>query len=106
MRWRPGCRGEAMLRDLVYAFRTLRKYPGFTFVAVLSLALGIGANSAIFTLGSGLVLRPLGVPNAADVVVVQSQMRGETAGGLFQYSPLSYPDYADLKKRNQSFTGL
>jgi hypothetical protein len=72
-----------MFRDLSYALRTLRRTPGFTAVAVLSLALGIGANSAMFTLADGLILRPLAVPNASHVIVIQSQMRGESLGGVF-----------------------
>ena len=95
-----------MLQDFGYALRTLRKTPGFTAVAVLSLALGIGANSAIFSLANGLILRPLHVPNASQVIVVQSQMRGENLGGLLQYSPVSNPDFVDLRSRSQSFTGL
>jgi hypothetical protein len=61
-----------MFRDLSFALRTLRRTPGFTIVAVVSLALGIGANSAIFTLADGLILRPLPVPNASQVIVIQS----------------------------------
>jgi predicted permease len=95
-----------MLQDFGYALRTLRKTPGFTTVAVLSLALGIGANSAIFSLSNGLIFRPLHVPNASQVIAVQSQMRGESLGGLLQYMPVSYPDFADLRSRSQSFSGL
>jgi putative ABC transport system permease protein len=95
-----------MWQDFGYALRTLRKNPGFTAVAVLSLALGIGANSAIFSLASGLILRPLTVPHALSVVSIQSQLRGENLGGLMQYSPVSYPDFVDLRNRSQSFTGL
>jgi predicted permease len=91
-----------MLQDFGYALRTLRKTPGFTAVAVLSLALGIGANSAIFSLANGLIFRPMHVPNASQVIVVQSQMRGESLGGLLQYTPVSYPDFLDLRNRSQS----
>jgi predicted permease len=95
-----------MLQDFGYALRTLRKTPAFTAVAVLSLALGIGANSAIFSLANGLILRSLHVPNASQVIVIQSQMRGESLAGLVQNSPVSYPDFVDLRSRNQSFSGL
>jgi len=95
-----------MLQDFGYALRTLRKAPGFTAVAVLSLALGIGANSAIFSLASGLIFRPLPVPDASGVVSVQSVMRGEKLGGLLQYSPVSYLDFLDLRSRSESYTGL
>lgn len=95
-----------MFRDFGYALRTLRKTPGFAAVAIVSLAFGIGATSAIFTLADGLILRPMPVPNASQVIVVQSQLRGESLGGLLQYSPVSYPDFADLRSRSQSFAGL
>jgi macrolide transport system ATP-binding/permease protein len=95
-----------MWQDFGYAVRTLRKTPGFTAVAVLSLALGIGANSAIFSLANGLIFRPLHVPNPSQVIAIQSQMRGEALGGILQNSPVSYPDFADLRSRSQSFSGL
>jgi predicted permease len=95
-----------MVHDLRYALRTLRQNPGFALVAILSLALGIGANSAIFSLANALILRPLPVPSPSRLVAVQSQLRGENVGGLMQYSDLSYPDYADLRDKNRSFDGL
>ncbi|MGA2736336.1 MAG: ABC transporter permease [Bryobacteraceae bacterium] len=95
-----------MLSDLRYALRTLRKSPGFALVAIISLALGIGANSAMFSLADALLLRPLPVPHASALVVVQSHLRGEAIGGLAQYAGLSYPDFKDLRDRSKSFTGL
>jgi len=95
-----------MLHDLRYALRTLRKSPGFALVAIISLALGIGANSAMFSFADAILLRPLPVPHPSDLIVVQSQLRGEAIGGLFQYSGLSYPDFKDLRDRNKSYTGL
>ncbi len=95
-----------MLSDLRYASRALRKNPGFTLVAILSLALGIGANAAIFSLADGLLLRPLPVPHSSEIMDVQSLQRGDSLGGLLQYAPVSYPDYRDLRDRSKSFTGL
>ena len=96
-----------MFHDLRYALRTLRKNAGFALVAIISLALGIGANSAIFSLADVLVLRPMPVPNPSQVIVVQSQLRGESlGGGALQNSPLSYPDFLDLRNRSKSYTGL
>ncbi|HUE22970.1 MAG TPA: ABC transporter permease [Bryobacteraceae bacterium] len=95
-----------MLYDLRYALRSLRKSPGFALVAILSLALGIGANSAMFSLADAIMLRPLPVPHASGIVVVQSQLRGESIGGLGQYAGLSYPDFKDLRARSQSYSGL
>lgn len=104
--WPGACSCDHMLHDLRYALRTLRKSPGFALVAIISLALGIGANSAMFSLADALLLRPLPVPHASDLIAVQSQMQGEAMGGVFQYSGLSYPDFKDLRDRSQSYTGL
>jgi len=95
-----------MLKDFRFALRTLRQNPGFALVAIISLALGIGANAAIYSFADALLLRPMAVPNAAGVMAVQSQMRGESIGGLPTYAPVSYPDYRDLRDRSQSFAGL
>src|SRR5580698_8540391 len=95
-----------MFSDLRYALRTLRKSPGFALVAIISLALGIGANSAMFSLADAMLFRPLPVPHASELVLVQSQLHGEAVGGISQFSGLSYPDFKDLRDRNKSYTGL
>ncbi|MGA2369922.1 MAG: ABC transporter permease [Candidatus Korobacteraceae bacterium] len=99
---------STLFQDLRYAFRTLKHNPGFAIVAIVSLALGIGATSAIFSFASFMLLRPLPVPDASGIIIIQSQLRGESlgGGGLTDYSPLSYPDFDDLQKRNNSFAGL
>jgi predicted permease len=94
-----------MIHDLRYAIRTLRNNPGFALIAILSLALGIGANAAIFSMAEFLLLRPLPVPRASEIVVVQAQLRGENAG-FFQQAGLSYPDFIDLQRKSKSFFGL
>ena len=96
---------SCMLQDLRYALRTLRHNRGFALVAIVSLALGIGANGAIFSMSEFLLLRPLPVPHASEVVVVQAQLRGESPG-LFQQAGLSYPEYIDFERKSQSFAGL
>jgi len=94
-----------MLHDLRFALRTLRHNLGFAAVAIISLALGIGANAAIFSMAEYLLLRPLPVPRASEVVVVQAQFRGES-NGMFQQAGLSYPDFMDLQRKSKSFAGL
>jgi hypothetical protein len=95
-----------MFADFRYAFRTLAKSPAFALVAIPYLALGIGANSAMFSLANGLLLRPLPVPDPSGILVVRSRLEGESLGGIFQYSAMSYPDYTDLRKNAKSFAGL
>jgi len=89
-----------MLHEIRYCLRTLRQRPGFTAAAVLSIALGIGANAAIFSLADGLLLRPLPVADPGRVV----QLSSRTPSGGF--GALSYPDYLDFRDRNRSFDGL
>jgi len=95
-----------MLSDLRYALRTLRQNPGFALVAIVSLALGIGANAAIFSLADASLLRPLSVPHPSQLITVQSHMRGEGNSMLASFLGLSYPDFTDLKDRSKSFAGL
>ncbi len=90
-----------MLKDLKYAARMLAKNPGFTAVAVCSLAIGIGANSAIFSFADALLLRPLPVMKPSGIVTVNP---GSSAFG--GDSTVSYPDYCDYRDRNRSFDGL
>src|SRR5215470_16690453 len=88
---------EHLKRDVVYAGRVLSRNPGFTLVAVLSLALGIGANSLVFSVVNALLLRPLPVENPEQLASLESSTGGPG---------LSFPDYRDLRDRNQAFAGL
>ncbi|HMC76983.1 MAG TPA: hypothetical protein VKH34_07610, partial [Vicinamibacterales bacterium] len=66
---------ESFLRDLRYAVRMLRKTPGFTVVALLTLAVGIGVNTAVFTVVNGLLLKPLPFPEASRLATVNTIRR-------------------------------
>jgi predicted permease len=98
---------ETTLQDLRYALRTIRKAPGFATMAILSLALGIGANTAIFTLIDAVMLRSLPVRSPDELVSVGDPAR-PTA--LWEGAPmadvLSYPLYQRLRDRNRVLTGL
>ena len=87
-----------LLQDLRFAVRQLRKSPGFTVTAVLTLALAIGANAVVFSVMNGLILRPLNVPQAQSLYGIERASDKDTSQ--------SYPDYLDLRDRNHSFDGL
>jgi predicted permease len=95
-----------MVQDLRYALRMLGRNPGFALVAIISLALGIGANTAIFSLADFIMIPRLSVPDPSGIMVVMSQFRGESLGSIFQYSGVSNPDFEDLQKKSNSFAGL
>jgi predicted permease len=87
---------ETLIQDLRFAFRTLRKSPSFTAVAVMTLALGIGANAVVFSVMNALILRPLNVPHTQSLYGIE---HGESGF-------VSYPDYVDFRDRNHSFESL
>ena len=85
-----------------HAFRVLLKNPGFTAVAICSMALGIGATSAMFSFADAILLRPLPVADSSRVVAIDN-----VKSAPFGVNPMvSYPDYADLRDRNRTFEGL
>src|SRR5437870_1449247 len=93
-----------LLQDLRYAVRTLRKSPLFVSVALLSLALGIGANTAIFTLINQLILQYLPVRNPEELVLLSA--RGNHYGSNSGPNAISYPMYQDFREKNQVFSGM
>ncbi len=89
---------EGLMQDLRYAVRVLRKSPGFTIAAALTLALAIAANAVVFSVMNAFILRPLNVPQAESLYAL---WRPDLAD-----AHESYPDYLDLRDRNRSFDGL
>jgi len=85
-----------MLSDLKFAIRQLAKSPGFFFTALITLALGIGANAVVFSVLNALVLRPVNVPHAENLYTVQR----------FRFPSQSYLDYVDLRDRNRTLSSL
>ena len=94
-------------RDLQYAVRILRRSPGFTTAAVISLALGIGANTAIFQLIDALALRPLPVERPGELAIVNIPGRKGASGSFNgRYAQLTYPVFERLQQVQQAFTGM
>jgi predicted permease len=91
---------EDFARDVRFGFRTLAKSPGFTAVAVLTLALGIGANTAIFSVVNGVLLNPLPYPHPNQLVEVAEK------DPPFNESSISYPNFLDWVQQNHSFQSL
>ena len=85
-----------MFSDLRLAFRQLGKSPGFVLTAIVTLALGIGANAVVFSVLNALVLRPLNVPQAENLYMVQRSV----------FPSQSYPDHVDLRDRNRTFESM
>jgi putative ABC transport system permease protein len=92
----------AVTRDIQYAFRTLKRNPGFTCVSVLALALGIGANSAIFTVVNSVLLQPLRFDRPDELMVVRER---NLKAGFPEFS-LSPGNYLDFRDHNHSFSGI
>jgi len=92
---------ETLFQDIHYALRGLRKNPGFASVCILTLALGIGANTAMFTVINAVLIRPVpGVMNPGGLVILERLQKNNPDFAF------GYPDYLDYRNQSQSFTGL
>ena len=92
---------EDLFKDVRYAVRGLRRSPGFAAVAILSLGLGVGVNTAMFSLVDGLLFRPLPVESPSTLVDIFT-----SGGDGDEYATSSYPDYLDIKAQNTVFSDL
>ena len=91
---------EEFLQDLRYAARMLRKNPAFTLIAVLTLALGIGANTALFSVVNGVLLNPLPYPHPEQLVTIHESKPN------FDRGSISYPNFRDWQKNNRTFASM
>jgi macrolide transport system ATP-binding/permease protein len=98
---------DEMFQDLRYGVRMLLKHPGFTLVAVLTLALGIGVNTALFTLFNAIALRPLPVKDPENIVKVYRKELGKSLRSSYgSGATLSYPEYTGYRDNTRVFSGL
>jgi putative ABC transport system permease protein len=101
---------QSLLQDVSYAIRQLRKSPGFALTAILTIALGIGANTAIFSLLDQALLRALPVRDPGSLVVLEGTGKAweghSSISGGDSEAYFSYPMYKDLRDKNQAFDGL
>jgi predicted permease len=91
---------ERLMQDLRYGFRMLAKSPGFTAVAILTLALGIGANTALFSVVNGVLLKPLPYPQPENLVWLAESKPNFATGSI------SFPNFRDWQKDNHTFSGM
>ncbi|MGZ4841515.1 MAG: ABC transporter permease, partial [Candidatus Angelobacter sp.] len=94
----------SLLQDLRYGLRTLRKSPAFTVIALFTLALGIGANTAIFSIVNAVLLKPLPFPESEKLVFMTSAF--EKQGNTKNFAPTSYADFLDWRATAKSFTAM
>ena len=91
---------ETLLQDLRYGLRMLAKSPGFAATAILTLALGIGANTALFSVVNGVLLNPLAYPQSGQLVAVY----GKTPG--YEHAPINYMNFLDWQRATKTFSSM
>src|SRR5882724_6762173 len=101
----PGDHSMNIGQDIRFALRTMRKAPAFTIIAILTLALGIGANTAIFTVVNAVFFNPIPVTDAGRLVsLFTTDQRNQ--GGLRNFLPVSFPNGDDIRHRAQSLSDV
>ena len=113
VRWpRRSARLDAFVQDVRYALRALHKYPGFALAAIVTLGLGIGVNTAVFSVVNAIVLRPLPVRDGDRLVVIASRqissptLRGVSFADLQDYRPATIDVFEDIAGYSVGFLGL
>lgn len=99
-RWKRGDSLRTLVQDIQYGFRTLRRTPGFTLVAVVTLALGVGSNTALFSVVNGVLFNPLPFPQPDQLVALHESKPN------FEYGSISYANFLDWQKDNRTFSSM
>src|SRR6476660_3681942 len=91
---------DSIFQDLRYAIRMLLKNPGFSAVVVLTLALGIGANAALFSVVNGVLLKPLPFPQPEQLITIDQSKPN------FEHGAIPYPNFLDMQRENQTLSSI